>query len=96
MTIDPQDIGTTPATPATPTPAGVETKVAASAGGAGVGAALAALVLYLLDQLVYDGGKWGENVPGVVTTAVVVVFAALGSLAAGYRAPHTPRAIMRR
>jgi hypothetical protein len=88
MTIDPQDIGTS-RDPSTSGP--LETKVAASAGGAGVGGALAALLLYLLDMIVYDGGKWGESVPGVVTTAVVVVFAALGALVAGYRAPHTAR-----
>jgi hypothetical protein len=75
-----------------PSPSGpMETKVAAAAGGAGGGAALAALVVYVLDMTLYDGGKWGTDVPAVVTAAVAVVFASLGALLAGYRAPHTRR-----
>lgn len=89
---DPQDIGTAkdPSTPGSPS-GPLETKVAAGAGGAAGGAAIAALVVYLLDQLVYTGGRWGEDVPGVVTLAVGVILAGLGSLLAGFRAPHTRR-----
>ncbi len=87
MSIDPTNAPTAPRAND-----GVETKVAAGAGGAGGGAALGALVLYLLDTFAYTPTSGiGDSVPGVVTTAVVVVFAALGSLVAGYRAPHTRR-----
>ncbi len=90
MTVrDPGDIGTAD----DPTTAGpVETKVASAAGGGGVGVVIGGLVVYLLDQLVYTPqASVGDDVPLVVTTAVMTVLGALGAFFAGYRAPHTAR-----
>lgn len=87
---DPQDIGTSkdPSTSGGP----VETKVAAATGGAGVGAVIGGLIVYLLDQLVYTGtGRWPDDVPLIVVTAITVLLGALGAWVAGYRAPHTAR-----
>lgn len=90
----PNDPQHAPATGGQPASEGapLETKVAAGAGGASIGAALAALIVYLLDQLVYTGNSsWGSDVPEMVTAAVFVVISGLGSLIAGYQAPHTRR-----
>jgi hypothetical protein len=88
---DPHEIGTSK-DPTTAPP--VETKVAAATGGAGVGAVVGGLVVYLLDQLVYTGtGRWPDEVPLIVMTAITVLLGALGAWVAGYRAPHTPRAL---
>lgn len=91
MTIDdPHDIGTSKDPTTTGGP--VETKVAAATGGAGVGAVVGGLIVYLLDQLVYTGtGRWPDDVPLIVTTAITVLLGALGAWLAGYRAPHTAR-----
>lgn len=73
-------------------PAPTETKVVAAAGGATGGGVLAALVVYLLDTLVYTPQhNLGDTVPPVVLAAVYVVLAAVGAWVAGRAAPHTPR-----
>lgn len=89
--IDREDIGSSKDPTTTGGP--VETKVAAASGGAGVGAVLGGLVVYLLDQFVYTpGSDQGDHVPLVVMTAVTVLLGAAGAFLAGYRAPHTARA----
>lgn len=67
----------------------VEPKVKAAAAGAPVGATVAALVLWLLDEYVFRAGP----VPGPVAAVVALALPALVALAAGYLAPHMPRPV---
>lgn len=69
-----------------PVRAPVEQKVTASSRGAGLGGALAGIVLWALGEFVFHG-----EVPGEVSGFVIVAIPALGAFIDGYRAPHTAR-----
>lgn len=55
----------------------VRPKVAAAAGGAGVGGALGTIAVYVIERV-------GGDIPETVEAAVIIVVAAGLSLAAGY------------
>lgn len=61
-------------------------KVLASTGGASLGALTAALVVGLLDDLVFRSGP----VPGYLSAWLDVAVPAAGALAAGYMTPRAP------
>lgn len=82
-----------PGSPDNPLPANTdvpEPKVKASSGGGGTGAAVGALVAWLLSTYVFDG-----DLPVPVEAAVYVlvpaVLAAVGAYWAGFRARHQYR-----
>jgi hypothetical protein len=68
----------------------VERKVQAGTAGAGVGASVAALALWLVDRYVYTPGTTGD-VPEALSGLITVGVAAAVAYAAGYLARHTPR-----
>lgn len=74
----------------------VETKVIAGGAGAGAGAVVATLIVWIVGVAAFGGTVHDTTgaiaaVPPPVSDAIWVVVSALGSLAAGWSAPHTPR-----
>lgn len=63
----------------------IETKVKAGAGGASVAVLIALVVLHYIPWLNGNGE--------LVADAIGAIIAGIGSLVAGYRAPHTPRPV---
>lgn len=68
----------------------IEKKVTASTLGAGAGAVVATLILWLLDGAFW-GGAGEPDVPAPVAAFVTLAVSAGLSFAAGYQARHTPR-----
>lgn len=68
------------------TRAPTEQKVTAASRGAGIGGALAALIVWALGRYAFHG-----DVPGEVSTVVILGIPMLGAYIDGWRAPHTPR-----
>lgn len=69
-----------------PVKAPTEQKVTAASRGAGIGGALAALIVWALGKYAFHG-----DVPGEVSTVVFLAVPMLGAQLEGWRAPHTRR-----
>lgn len=70
--------------------AATETKVKAGAAGAGLGAAVAGFVVWLVDAHVHTPGVEGD-LPPAVTGLIVAGSAAGVAWLSGWLAKHTPR-----
>lgn len=76
----------------------IETKVIAAAAGAGLGAAVAQFLLWVLGVTFWTVVPTAEHakdaisaVPEPVSTLLVLVVSILGAAIGGYQAPHTQR-----